>query len=47
MERILIKGGRVFEENLFICKDMFTNNGVITKIEPILTVLNGQILYKD
>lgn len=29
MERILIKNGRVFEKNLFVCKDIFTNNGVI------------------
>ena len=47
MERILIKSGRVFDGNTFICKDLFTKNGIITKIEPILTVLNGQILYKD
>ena len=47
MELILIKNGRVFDENTFICKDIFTENAIITKIEPILTVLNGQILYKD
>ena len=47
MERILIKNGRVFGENPFICKDLFTNDGIIIKIDPILTVLNGQILYKD
>jgi hypothetical protein len=47
MARILIKGGRVFVENRFVYKDIFTNNGVIIKIEPFLTVLNGQILYKD
>jgi dihydroorotase-like cyclic amidohydrolase len=43
----LIKNGRVFEKSRFVCKDIFTNNGAITKIEPILTVLNGQILYKE
>lgn len=47
MERILIKNGRVFDVNAFVCKDIFTNDGIIAKIEPILTVLNGQILYKD
>ena len=34
MERILIKNGRVFENNRFVCKDLFTTNGVISKIEP-------------
>ena len=47
MARILIKGERVFDGKDLVCKDIFTNNGAIIKIEPILTVLNGQILYKD
>ena len=47
MARILIKGGRVFDGKDLVCKDIFTNNGVIIKIEPILTVLNEQMLYKD
>ena len=37
MERILIKNGRVFDGNDFTCKDIFTKNGVISKIEPNIT----------
>ena len=34
MARILIKGGRVFDGKDLVCKDVFTENGKITKIEP-------------
>lgn len=37
MERILIKNGRVFDGNSFVCKDVFTENGKISKIEPNIT----------
>lgn len=37
MERILIKCGRVFDGNAFACKDIFTENGIISKIEPNIT----------
>lgn len=34
MARILIKNGRIFDGNSFVCKDLFAENGEITKIEP-------------
>lgn len=34
MARILIKNGRIFDGNSLICKDLFAENGKITKIEP-------------
>ncbi len=37
MERILIKNGRLFDRNKLVCKDIFTYNGVISKIEPNIT----------
>ena len=34
MARILIKNGRIFDGTALICKDLFTENGIIAKIEP-------------
>ena len=34
MARILIKNGKIFDGNSLVCKDLFAENGEITKIEP-------------